>query len=50
MSVSLYYVRFLLGESGRYGIYTDILVPLQFGLPIIVLLGETVLRRQHERS
>jgi len=38
--VPLYYVRFALGEQGRYGIYTSWLVPLQFGLPMLILLGE----------
>lgn len=38
--VPLYYVRFALGEQGRYEIYTDWLVPLQFGLPMLILLGE----------
>ncbi len=38
--VPLYYVRFALGEQGRYEIYTSWLVPLQFGLPMLILLGE----------
>ena len=38
--VPLYYVRFALGEQGRYEIYTHWLVPLQFGLPMLILLGE----------
>ena len=38
--VPLYYVRFALGEQGRYEIYTDILVPIQFGVPMLILLGE----------
>ena len=33
----LYYVRFGLGELGRYDIYTNWLIPLQFGVPILVL-------------
>ncbi|MEP1231643.1 MAG: hypothetical protein ABJG88_13295 [Litorimonas sp.] len=38
--VPLYYVRFALGEQGRYEIYTSWLVPIQFGLPMLILLGE----------
>jgi len=42
----LYYVRFGLGELGKYDIYTNWLIPIQFGLPIIILLYE-LLRRNH---
>jgi len=38
--VPLYYVRFALGEQGRYDIYTGVLVPIQFGVPMIILLAE----------
>ena len=38
--VPLYYVRFALGEQGRYEIYTSWLVPLQFGVPMLILLSE----------
>jgi len=38
--VPLYYVRYALGEQGRYDIYTSWLVPLQFGLPMLILLFE----------
>ena len=40
VGVSLYYIRFWLGERGDYGIYTDVLVPLHFGLPLVVLAVE----------
>ena len=40
----LYYVRFALGEAGTYSIYTDILVPLQYGLPLLVLAFATLKR------
>jgi len=39
-TLPLYYVRFALGEAGQYHIYTDYLVPLQFGLPILILVVE----------
>ena len=41
VTVSLYYVRFWLGEGGRYSVYTDILVPIQFGLPLLVIAWES---------
>ena len=40
----LYYVRFGLGELGRYDIYTNWLIPLQFGVPILVLAYELLKR------
>ncbi len=40
----LYYLRFGLGELGRYEIYTQWLIPLQFGLPILVLIYELMKR------
>jgi hypothetical protein len=40
VSVSLYYGRFWLGESGRYDLYLNILVPLQFALPLAVIALE----------
>ncbi len=43
----LYYVRFALGEAGNYYIYTNILTPLQFGLPMLVLLIELMSRRRY---
>jgi len=45
--VPLYYVRFALGEAGNYHIYTNILTPLQFGLPMIVLIFELLSRRRY---
>ena len=43
----LYYVRFALGEAGNYHIYTNILTPLQFGLPMLILLFELMSRRRY---
>jgi len=34
----LYYARFALGEAGTYALYTHVLTPLQYGLPLFVLL------------
>lgn len=41
-SLPLYYVRFALGEAGQYSLYTHYLVPLQFGLPLLILMAEFV--------
>ena len=47
MMTPLYYVRFGLGEAGLYSIYTNWLTPLQFSLPMIVLLFEFLRRNRH---
>ena len=38
--VSLYYTRYAMGERDLYDVYTSYVIPLQFGLPIIILLWE----------
>lgn len=38
--VGLYYIRYAMGERGSYDIYSQFLVPLQFGLPILVIALE----------
>lgn len=43
----LYYVRFGLGELGQYDIYTNWLIPLQFGIPILILMYELTRRGRH---
>ena len=40
MTVSLYYARYAMGERDLYDVYTSYVIPLQFGLPIIILLWE----------
>ena len=42
VTVCLYYTRFLFGERGDYDIYLNILLPLQFGLPLFVLGVEAI--------
>jgi hypothetical protein len=49
VTVGLYYMRFWFGEAGTYHIYLNGLVPLQFGLPIIVLMLEALKARQNDR-
>jgi len=41
-TLPIYYVRFALGEAGQYDIYTNYLVPLQFGLPLLFLVLEPI--------
>ena len=50
VSTALYYVRFYYGEGGQYEIYLYRLIPLQFGLPIIILLIETVRGYRHGKA
>lgn len=45
--IPLYYVRFALGEAGHYHIYKNVLTPIQFSLPMIVLLLELLSRRRY---
>ena len=40
VTVSLYYARYAMGERDLYDVYTSYVIPLQFGLPIIILLWE----------
>ncbi len=40
MLVPLYYARYALGEREIYHIYTNWLIPLQFGLPLLILTFE----------
>ena len=49
VTVSLYYCRFWLGERDLYNIYLHWIVPLQFGLPIVIILFELFWRRRHDR-
>ena len=37
LTVALYYLRYAMSERDSYEIYSNVLVPLQFGLPILVL-------------
>ena len=37
IGAALYFVRFKIGEAGHYDIYTKILLPIEFGIPLLVL-------------
>ena len=44
--VALYYVRYGMGERELYHIYENVLVPLQFGIPLLVISYELFRRRR----
>jgi len=44
--IALYYVRYGMGERGVYHLYSDVVVPLQFGLPFLVIGFEIFWRRR----
>jgi len=46
VTVSLYYVRFAMAERDIYDLYSAYLVPLQFGLPIVILFWEMYILRK----
>ncbi len=46
LMVGLYYVRYALAEREIYDVYTNILVPIQFGIPMIVLGFEAFYHRR----
>lgn len=50
VTVSLYYVRFALQERGAYDHYSNIFVPIQFGLPLLILAGEGICGRIRNKS
>ena len=37
IGAAIYFVRFKIGEAGHYDIYTKILLPIEFGIPLLVL-------------
>jgi len=47
VTVALYYVRYAMGERDYYDLYTNIVIPIQFGIPILILMIEGLkLRRK----
>lgn len=45
--VGLYYVRYAMGERGVYAWYENLVVPLQFGIPLLVIGYEILRSRRH---
>jgi len=46
VTVTLYYVRFAMGERDIYDLYLGYVIPLQFGLPLLVLGFEYIQSRR----
>jgi len=47
LGASAYFARFKIGEAGHYDIYTNVLLPLEFGIPLLVLAWDGVKARRH---
>ncbi len=47
IGAAAYYARFQLGETGRYYIYEKVLLPLEFGLPLLVLAWDELKAKRH---
>lgn len=45
--IALYYVRYAMGERGVYDLYSNLVVPLQFGIPLLIITFEVYKRRRH---
>ncbi len=50
VTLPLYYLRFALGEREIYHIYTDILVPIQFGIPLLIIGFELWRERRYAKQ
>ena len=50
VAVSIYYVRYAMGERDIYDLYNAYLIPLQFGLPIAILLWEMYVFRKRSEA
>ena len=50
VTVTLYYIRYAMGERDLYDVYTAYVIPLQFGLPIIILLWEMYMTRKSSNA
>ena len=50
VTVTLYYVRYAMGERDLYDLYSSYLVPLQFGLPIAILIWEMYFIRKRSHA
>ena len=47
IGASLYFARYKLGEAGRYEIYTNILIPIAFGVPLLIMAWDSWKARKH---
>lgn len=44
--IALYYVRYAMGERDAYALYSNLVVPLQFGVPLLVIVFEVIRKRR----
>ncbi len=47
VGAAAYYARFKIGEAGHYDIYSNVLVPLEFGIPLLVLTWDGLKAKRH---
>ena len=47
IGAAVYFSRFQIGDAGHYFIYSKILLPIEFGLPILVLAWDAVKAKRH---
>ncbi|MEP3890102.1 MAG: hypothetical protein ABJN69_06520 [Hellea sp.] len=50
VGAAAYFARYKLGEAGHYNIFSTILVPLQFGIPLLLLAHDGWKARPHAQS
>ena len=47
IGATVYFARFQIGEAGHYDIYTKFLLPLEFGVPLLVLAWDGLKARRY---
>ena len=47
VGAAAYFARFQMGEAGHYEIYARVLLPLEFGVPLLVLMWDRIKVRPH---
>lgn len=45
LGAAAYFARFKIGDAGHYDIYTRVLLPLEFGIPLLVLAWDRMKKR-----
>ena len=47
IGATVYFARFYIGESGKYYIYQKVLLPIEFGIPLLVMAWDGFKAKQH---
>ena len=47
VGAAAYFARFKIGEAGHYDIYSTVLLPLEFGIPLLVLAWDGLKAKRH---